>query len=626
MLPNVERGYSFKGVTAYLTHDARENPNDPHPPTSERVDFFKLRNFIGDEARTPEEAAKIMALIVRDADKIKRAAGTAATGRKATAPPVYHFSLSWHPTEQPSQAKMERAAEAFLKSEGLDERYLSYFVAHNDTDHRHLHGVVCLVDPVTGKQANPHFDKQKAQLWGAQYEREQGKIFCHNREARLGAIERARPSHATKTRAAFNDNSRGAAKPEATPAPDRFGRSRERTREPRQPHQPRKGQSRLEWQARQDKSRAAQEAADRIKADTAAKWAALKASERVAFAQRGAEFSRLMADRNAGRDAIYQKYQAALDGIWKPEGGPKSASPDRRKAWLSIHSQQEARKQEFEANERTALGRVRNALTLAGKDKSLWRTARLAINAAERRSLFERGQWEIVARILPREQQAKERPRLKTPEPKRVQAERVKAMRARELAEYARETKMQAAAMKARHDFQKRAEKDARTLLSKEIGAAWEQHRATYGKQAGATKDRTRQGQSQEAERRREAQPAQADRFGRSRDRQRQPREDRGGESGKINREAEKTPVQGQENSAGGNSPGNEQATTAPPEAAQQAEKTLTPEEAERNAAIDREQAAQEARREEWRAWQEERAQMYEQGRDMGGGGRTRTR
>src|SRR3954469_17736725 len=40
MIPKLNRGHSFKGLTRYLTHDKRAekaNDNEPHPLTSERV-------------------------------------------------------------------------------------------------------------------------------------------------------------------------------------------------------------------------------------------------------------------------------------------------------------------------------------------------------------------------------------------------------------------------------------------------------------------------------------------------------------------------------------------------------------------------------------------------------------
>lgn len=516
MVPNISRGFSFKGVTAYLVHDAREDLTAPHPITSDRLGFFKLYNFHDGEARTPEEAAKVMALTVRDADRIKRAAGIPLTGGKPTTPPVYHASLSWAKSETPTEAEKESAVREALSAVGLavEKGYLAYAVEHTDTDHHHIHFVACLVHPETGKQANPHRDQPKMQEWARNYDRRRGQIFCPDREAKYAALDRARASHGTATRAAFNDNSAGAKTPEpqrrSDGKADRYGRGRER--------KPRDRQQRPEWQARQAKTAEANAAADKIKAEAGTKWAALKAAEKAAFAQRGAEFARLMADRKAGRDAIFEKYRSALDEIWK--GGPKTTTPDfsgLSRAWETIRQQQDARRRVFEANERSGLGRLRNALKLAGRGASLLKTARLALSPAERRREFERGQRAIAARLTPRNA-PKGRPQATRPEPKRVQAERLKAMRAKELAEFSRETNGMSATMKARHEFQKRAEKDARTILSAEIGAAWKQHRAAYPQERKPDPARRAEARPEAGQQRNE------DRYGRSRDRQRQPR------------------------------------------------------------------------------------------------------
>ena len=517
MVPNVSRGYSFKGVTAYLLHDKREHSgNAPEAGTAERVGFTRLYNF-RDEARTPEEAAKVMAFTAREADRIKRDAGVAATGGKATAPPVLHGSLSWAKSEAPTQAEKEAAVHEALQTVGLgvDKGFQIYLVEHTDTEHSHVHFVVNLVHPLTGKQANPHRDQPKLQSWARAYERRRGAIFCRAREAKYARLDRARET--TSTRAAFNDNSRGPAPaPKLEPAAaDRFGRSRERKPRDRKGN----GQQQPEWQARSSAGNddsTAGEAADRIKAETAGKWAALKGVERAAFAQRNAESARFHADRKAGRDAIFEKYRVALDAVWKP---PASAGPDRSALWRMVREQQALRRQTFERNERSALGRLRNALTLAGRRASLLRIAWLALDRAARRRLFERGQRAIVARTIPQEARQPAWPRSKAPPasagaglPKRAQAEGLKAQRAAELAEHARQTAAQRAAMKARHGFQMQAEKDARAMLSRETGDAWQQHRETYGP-------------ANTADARRERKP---DRFGRSRDRQRRPRRETG--------------------------------------------------------------------------------------------------
>jgi Relaxase/Mobilisation nuclease domain len=625
MVPNVKRGYSFKKLSDYLTHDKPDPAQaaSPRPQTAERVGFTKLINFHDGEARTVDEAAKVMALMVRDADKIKRDAGVPLTGGKAKAPPVYHLMLSWAKFEQVDEAEMMRAGAEALEAAGLglDKGYLTCAVSHTDTELQHIHFEVCLVHPDTGKQANPHRDKQKLQQWAREYDRKRGQqLLCPDREAKYAALDRIRSSRAA--RAAFNDNAKGntggmsAGRPAPAQAqPDKFDRSRIR--------QPRKGLSHTEWEARKtagNDNRAAQQAADRIKADSAARWSALKAAERTAFTQRTAEAARFYADRKAGRGAIFEKYQTALDGVWKPQGGPKHASPDRSRAWQSIRQQQDARQKVFEANEKTALGRVRNALALAGKGSSLLRTARLAVNAGERQRMFERGQRAIVAKGLPREERQPSRPMPKTPEPKRVQAERLKAMRTKEVTEYTRETTTQEAAMKGRHAFQMTGEKDARAMLSKEIKTAWRQHNAAY---AGKPEAQAEQAPATtEAEKiTRSAKP---DRFGRSRERTRQPRAPRqtretttrpeierpASSNANIGREAENSPVEAGYLSGQFSPAGNEQAPTAQPEAAHEAKKPETEE--QRQAAVDAERERQAARDRE-----------SEQGRDSGDTGRT---
>ena len=560
MVPNVERGYSFKGVSLYLMHDKREpapaeagDSAAPDPELAERVGFFRLFNLDPGEARDPAEAAKVMALTVRDAEHIKRAAGIRTTGRKATEPPVWHASLSWTKGEEVTQGDKMLAVERALAAVGLglDRGHQTYIVEHTDTAHPHVHIVVNLVHPLTGKQANPHRDQQKLQSWARNYDRQRGTIYCHAREAKYAALDRTRENHATKTRAAFNDNALGPGLeagtpcPSAKPAPasagegheearDRFGRSRERKpRAPRNARGRQKGQQHPEWQARQqagDENAAAQEAADRIKAGTAAKWAALKTAERAAFAQRSAESARFYADSKAERNAIAGKYRAALDAVWKspacagPGGGAVRASgPDRSLLRQRVRRQQSVRRRCFETNERSFFGRMRNATALAGRGSGLLRRLRLALDRGERRRMFDRSQRLIARRALPGTPPASAGAGV----PKRVQAERLKAMRAAELAAYGRCMTAQRAAMKARHEFQLRAEKAARETLSRNVREAWEAHRATFGRPPPAGETESRE-------------PKTADRFGRSRERQhRRPRA-----AGRMAARAENPPVE----------------------------------------------------------------------------------
>ena len=504
MIPNIERGTSFKGVTAYLMHDKREGDSDG--TTAERVGFNRLFNFVGDEARNPEEAAKVMALTVRDAEIIKATAGIKPGGRKAEKPAVWHTSLSWHPSETVSQAEMMKAVEGCLSAVGLglDKGYQTFIVQHTDEPQAHVHIVVNLVHPLTGKQANPYRDLPKAQEWGRKYDKARGTVFAHDREAKYAALDAVRSKGATT--AIFNDRAQGGP---VRPASDRQPAPR-----------PPKGQKRPEWEARQARYKEAQEAADRIKAENDGRYHEMRKSHDGAYQTRRAEIDRSKADSQAGRDAIYQKYKSALDAIWNPEPGPKEASPDRQ-AWAHFNLLFNHRQKEFDRLEGSLIGRLQNARHLLRKGSGLFAIARLALNHAERRKLFERDQRRYRAKMAPpRENRARERPRAATPEPKRVQAERLKTMRAVELAAYDRMTRAAVAAMEARHQFQRQAEQAQRAAFTRDSKAAWAAHKEKY------PYERAEQAKAPEP-----AQERKADRFGRNRDRKpRAPRQGRAGD------------------------------------------------------------------------------------------------
>ena len=54
-------------------------------------------------------------------------------------------------------------------------------VSHTDTKHPHIHCIVNLVNPQTGKQANPHKDHLKLSDWALQYQKERGQDYCPER-------------------------------------------------------------------------------------------------------------------------------------------------------------------------------------------------------------------------------------------------------------------------------------------------------------------------------------------------------------------------------------------------------------------------------------------------------------
>jgi hypothetical protein len=59
-----------------------------------------------------------------------------------------HMSLSRHPTELPTRDQMEEAARDALKAVGM-ENACALFVAHNDTEHAHLHIVASRINLIS---------------------------------------------------------------------------------------------------------------------------------------------------------------------------------------------------------------------------------------------------------------------------------------------------------------------------------------------------------------------------------------------------------------------------------------------------------------------------------------------
>jgi len=201
MVPQVnKRGQSFKGVTAYLMHDKEAD-------TSKRVMFAETRNLpFGDV----ESASRFMAWTDLNADALKyqHEAYTAQlegrdpqynAGRPTEAGNVYHMSLAWHTSQEPDREQMTQAADDAVQRLGLDDHQY-YIVAHDDTDHAHIHVVVNLVHPVTGKVGDIYKDHDVLDRWANEYQHENGEIVCQNRADKFEAWEQSKPAFSDKER------------------------------------------------------------------------------------------------------------------------------------------------------------------------------------------------------------------------------------------------------------------------------------------------------------------------------------------------------------------------------------------------------------------------------------------
>ena len=177
------RGTSFKGALQYVLHDKGAD-------TAERVGFIELRNLATDQ---PHGTWREMMALCDAADDLKKRAGVKATGRKMTKP-VYAFTLNWHEADRPDADHMRQTALSALRALGM-ENLQAVIVEHTDRPHRHVHVIVNLIDPDTGKAAPLSNDAHKLDRWADDYEVAQGVIRSPDRTRKI-PCPRQRPSTA----------------------------------------------------------------------------------------------------------------------------------------------------------------------------------------------------------------------------------------------------------------------------------------------------------------------------------------------------------------------------------------------------------------------------------------------
>ncbi len=172
MIPHVaKRGHSFKGIGAYMLNSKKETPDQ------ERVGWTHTHNLPTDD---PNKAMRVMACTSMNAEYLKEQAGVKRSGQKATAGSVYHFSLSWHPDEKPEKEEMLKASFETLERLGLKNHEV-VLVNHKDEPHAHVHAIVNLVHPETGRTASMSNDRKKLSTWANEYELKNGKEYCPER-------------------------------------------------------------------------------------------------------------------------------------------------------------------------------------------------------------------------------------------------------------------------------------------------------------------------------------------------------------------------------------------------------------------------------------------------------------
>ena len=142
MISNADTGMGFKGCKEYLLHGHLDDMNP------DRVDWIESRNLA---TYDPDIAVPIM-----------RATANLSTRCKK---PLYHMSISWPPNYHPAQDEMSMVADDTLEHLGLSDHQV-LIIAHNDTDHAHMHLMINRVHPDTGKAWSDSWDYRRREEAG----------------------------------------------------------------------------------------------------------------------------------------------------------------------------------------------------------------------------------------------------------------------------------------------------------------------------------------------------------------------------------------------------------------------------------------------------------------------------
>jgi hypothetical protein len=211
MIPNIVKGAGVTGAIKY----AMGQGNDPQtgerkelvPGETARARILGGQNFgfeIDSEDRL-ELARKMM-----EFQGLKQNQGSKTRKQDID---CFHASLSWGDGQKPDEAEMRLAATEFLKSIGM-ERARAVFVAHDDTDHAHLHIIASRIDPETGKTLVCDNDSIKAQAWALDWEKAHGQerdpVKGQNMHALRDALDQRDPegvlSYLTQNRPTFRSS------------------------------------------------------------------------------------------------------------------------------------------------------------------------------------------------------------------------------------------------------------------------------------------------------------------------------------------------------------------------------------------------------------------------------------
>ena len=180
MITRVHKGgATFAGLARYLTRDDRHAAID-------------TVNLSSRDART---SARIMQATANDSKLLKQLAGGSARGRPLKKP-AHHFTGSWAPEENPSDAEMFAFGRRCLKALAFDDRQ-AVMVIHRDKTYRgqtrhELHVMTNRVSSENGRAAPDDDDAIRLSAVAKLHEKEQGRIYVRSRFEQRPSAERER--------------------------------------------------------------------------------------------------------------------------------------------------------------------------------------------------------------------------------------------------------------------------------------------------------------------------------------------------------------------------------------------------------------------------------------------------
>lgn len=177
MIAHAVTGSGFKGVVSYLETGYGKD-------ASGRVEWSQVRNLASEDMKL---SASIMRHTANQSVRCKK--------------PVYHMAISWPEGDNVNKEIMEQVAERTLNDIGLAE-HQALIVAHNDTDHEHIHMVVNRVHPETGKAWATSHDRKRIMESLRSQEKELGLQYVPNR---LTDFEKAKEAPSISRGAALEE-------------------------------------------------------------------------------------------------------------------------------------------------------------------------------------------------------------------------------------------------------------------------------------------------------------------------------------------------------------------------------------------------------------------------------------